>query len=270
MTTRYNFTTARLLAGMSCALAFLAIPANAQQKAFSINLEYSIRQDRFVVDDPAGRLSIPRSDPANAEVSWGVLVRWYATPKLHTEIGAVFTPVLGPTIDYRFVNVVQSQALGSYHGSRPRFLVRQFYAPFSIGKPDRFELSAGVFAGLAVQNHRTNVQSIWTREFIGSTATQQLERISSEASYRFLNTTTFSAEGGLHMNAFLGRRWHVRYQGSWQWGLTPLLQTDISYTSSLDPTTTRKATVVGRGSGLTNGLTVGYRFGQWKRDTAEE
>jgi hypothetical protein len=259
----------RLFAGTLCGLALLVNPATAQQKAFSINLEYSLRQDQFVLNDPAGRLSL-NTDPAYAEVNFGLLARWYATPKLHTEIGAVFTPVVGPTIAVQFASPIESQGFSSYHGSRPRFLIRQFYAPFSIGKPNRFELSAGVFGGLGVQNHRTSQLSTLRRDFTGSTSTQQFERISGEAVYRFPNATTFSAEAGLHLNLFLGRRWHIRYQGGWQWGLSPLLQTDITYTSSLNPLIVNRATALGRGSGLTNGLTVGYRFVHWKRGSGEE
>ena len=252
-------------------MALLPFPLWAQEKAFSVNLEYAGKNERFLFNDPAGRL-FTKSPYAVAELRWGLTLRWYASKRLHTEIGALFMPVLGPTVQYQFPEMGDAFWLYGYYGSRPQFVIRQFYAPLVLGEPGRFEVSVGPFAGLSLQSHQTNFTATTNRTYEGFTmdsrGNRQPEQIRSEEVTRLPNSTTYAFETGVHLNAFVGSRWHVRYQGSWQWGIGTLIQSDVIYSSSLDPTINR-ATITGKGSGFSHGLTVGYMFGQWRRDDEE-
>ena len=254
---------------ISVMLIFFPLALWAQERSFSINLEYGAKNERFAFNDPAGRL-FTKSPYNVAELRWGLVLRWYASKRLHTEIGALFTPVLGPIVQYRFPEMGEALWLNGYYGSRPQFVIRQFYAPIVLGKPKRFKVSAGPFAGLSLQSHRNNFTSVTYREYGGFTTDGQggrrPEQINSEETTRLPNSTTYAIETGAHLNAFFGSRWHVRYQGGWQWGIGTLLQSDIAYSSSLDPTLNR-ATVTSNGSGFAHGLTVGYMFGQWRVST---
>ena len=247
------------------------------QRPFSIGLDIMPTQDRFVFDDPGGRLkTISQENP----IRWGITGRWYSSERWTTEVGVSFIQVSRPTINYVFpieiprvvfLNSPSSVLFVNRPSLQAQYIIRQYYNPVSFQIGPRLSFSIGPYMGLGMTTFRrsenTGWASVFNENYVGFTRQNTEETINSQSAFSYPNSVGWTLESGLSINMFTSPRWHFRYTGTWHAGVNRTTLTRIEYVSSLDPAV-NQATITSNGSGRSGAIMVAYRFGRpkaWQR-----
>ena len=246
------------------ALLFTFLPcfAIAQQKHFSAGLGLVAKQDQSAVTDPAQRLM---TNINGDHMRRSMFVRWSPSARWSTEIGVDFIQTPQPTINYSFPVAGSRVLFLDRPARRPQYTIRQYYTPVNLRLSDNLMLTAGLYAGGAFTTHKTNASGTSTRNygaFAPDLSRNQTEVISSVARSGYPNRTTFSTEVGFHIDALLGARWQIRYQGGWHQGFGETIRSNVEYVSSFKPGITNRAVITSNGSGWSGGVSLAYVFGR--------